>query len=75
MKTAGTVVALVTALVAGHAHARGPLADLSVYDRSEGRRLPVYRHEGRAYIVGKPGHGCRGGAKAWRRPRLFVFLP
>ncbi|HEU4352839.1 MAG TPA: hypothetical protein VFR66_13300 [Burkholderiales bacterium] len=27
-----------------------------MYDRAEGRWLQVYRHEGRAYIVGKPGH-------------------
>jgi hypothetical protein len=30
--------------------------DLSVYDRTEGRRLAVHWHEGRAYIVGKPGN-------------------
>lgn len=34
----------------------GGLADLSVYDRSEGRTLPVYWHEGRAWVVGKPGN-------------------
>jgi hypothetical protein len=39
-----------------HAFAHGRLADVSVYDRSEGRWLQVYRHEGRAYVVGKPGH-------------------
>ena len=33
--------------------------DLSVYDRSEGKRLPVHWHEGRAYIVGKPGNEYR----------------
>jgi hypothetical protein len=43
-------------LSAAHAYAHGKLADLSVYDRSEGRWLPVYRHEGRTYVVGKPGH-------------------
>jgi hypothetical protein len=34
----------------------GGLADLSVYDRNEGRSLPVYWHEGRAWVVGKPGN-------------------
>ena len=34
----------------------GRLADLAVYDRTEGRRLPVYWHQGRAYVVGKPGN-------------------
>jgi hypothetical protein len=34
----------------------GSLADLNVYDRSEGRRLQVYWHEGKAWVVGKPGN-------------------
>jgi len=38
------------------AGAVGSLADVAVYDRSEGRRLPIYWHEGRAWIVGKPGN-------------------
>ena len=38
------------------AAAIGGLADLTVYDRSEGRNLPVYWHEGRAWVVGKPGN-------------------
>jgi hypothetical protein len=51
-----TWVATVALLCAGTVHAHGRLVDLSVYDRTEGRRLPVYWHEGRAYIVGKPGN-------------------
>jgi len=47
--------ALLAAFSAGAA-AVGGLADLSVYDRSEGRSLPVYWHEGRAWVVGKPGN-------------------
>ncbi len=38
------------------AAAVGGLADVSIFDRSEGRQLPVYWHEGRAYVVGKPGN-------------------
>ena len=38
------------------AAAHGRLADISVYDRTEGRWLQIYRHEGGAYVVGKPGH-------------------
>jgi hypothetical protein len=34
----------------------GNLADISVYDRNQGRNLPVYEHEGRYYVVGKPGN-------------------
>jgi hypothetical protein len=38
------------------AQALGNLADLGIYDRSEGRNLPIYWHQGRAYVVGKPGN-------------------
>jgi hypothetical protein len=48
--------AALAALVCGQAWAVGRLADVTVYDRAEGRRLPVYWHEGRAYVVGKPGN-------------------
>ena len=40
----------------GAAAAHGALADVSLYDRTEGRHLPVYWHEGRAYVAGKPGN-------------------
>ncbi len=50
-----TCAALLAAFSAGAA-AVGGLADLTVYDRSEGRNLPVYWHEGRAWVVGKPGN-------------------
>jgi hypothetical protein len=36
--------------------AAGNLAQLSIYDRTEGRRLPVHWHDGRAYVAGKPGN-------------------
>jgi hypothetical protein len=47
--------ALLAAFSTGAA-AVGGLAELAVYDRSEGRSLPVYWHEGRAWVVGKPGN-------------------
>lgn len=53
---------------AGMAGAVGNIADVTVYDRAEGRALPVYRHEGRYYVVGRPGNEYqirvrnRGGA-------------
>jgi hypothetical protein len=43
-------------LCAAEVRAHGGLVDLSVYDRTEGRRLAVHWHEGRAYVVGKPGN-------------------
>jgi hypothetical protein len=53
------VVAAATALACGQASAHGSLVDVSVYDRSAARWLPVHRHEGRLYIAGKPGHEYR----------------
>ena len=41
---------------AGAAGAVGAVADLSIYDRAENRNLPVYYHEGRYYVAGKPGN-------------------
>ena len=46
--------ALVTFSTAVSAH--GTLTDVSIYDRSEHRTLPVYEHNGRYYVVGKPGN-------------------
>ena len=54
MKRFFCTVALV--LAAGQALALGNFADVTVYDRVEQRTLPVYWHEGRAYVVGKPGN-------------------
>lgn len=48
---AATLVALSFA-----AHAVGNLASITVYDRATHRTLPVYWHEGRAYVVGNPGN-------------------
>ena len=56
MKTLRMVVAAATLMSSAYAAAHGRLADVSVYDRSEGRWLQVYQHQGRAYLVGKPGH-------------------
>ena len=50
------VVAIATALAGGTAAAHGGMVDLSVYDRTEGKRLPVYWHQGRGYVAGKPGN-------------------
>ena len=52
--------ALIAALMlfgtAGPALAVGNVADVTIYDRAENRTLPVYFHEGRYYVVGKPGN-------------------
>ncbi len=46
-------VLLMTASIA--AHAMGRIADVRIQDRETGLDLPVYWHDGRAYIVGRPG--------------------
>ena len=56
MKSWKKLLAVATLSYAGHAVALGGLADLSVYDRTEGRQLAVHWHEGRAYVAGKPGN-------------------
>ena len=40
----------------GAAAAAGRLADVAIYDRGAERALPVYRHQGRLYVVGRPGN-------------------
>lgn len=42
--------------LAAPAAAVGNIADVTVYDRSENRTLPVHRHDGRYYVVGRPGN-------------------
>jgi hypothetical protein len=60
-----TTALLLGALLAGcasHGEANRPagaLAALEIYDRTEGRRLQVHWHEGRAYVAGKPGNEYR----------------
>ena len=59
MKLAAT--ALITLAAAG-AHAadgaRYParMADVNIVDRTTGRTLPIYWHDGQAYVAGKPGN-------------------
>lgn len=43
-------------LASAHSWAIGNVADISVYDRHQGRNLPVYERDGRYYVVGKPGN-------------------
>jgi hypothetical protein len=43
-------------IAAGPAWALGNFADVAVYDRTENRVLSIYSHEGRHYVVGKPGN-------------------
>src|SRR5467141_5233572 len=56
MRSWKTLLAAAALSYASHALALGGLADLSVYDRTEGRQLAVHWHERRAYVVGTPGN-------------------
>ena len=44
------------AALPGWAAAVGGIADITVYDRAENRTLPIHTHNGRYYVVGKPGN-------------------
>lgn len=56
MKTISALLAAALACASLATHAVGRMADISIYDRSTGRELPVYWHGGRPYVVGKPGN-------------------
>ena len=49
----GATIALV---LSAQCLAVGRLADVSIHDRTDNRRLQVYWHEGKAWVVGKPGN-------------------
>jgi hypothetical protein len=52
-KLAGAILVLV---ICAQAQAVGRIADVTVVDRSDDRRLPRYWHDGQAYVAGTPGH-------------------
>ena len=56
MKALQAIAAVALAVASLAAQAVGQRADVSIYDRATGRALPVYWHEGRAYVVGRPGN-------------------
>lgn len=56
MHTMRAFWAALLAACATQAVAVGSLAEIAVFDRSEGRQLPVYWHEGRAWVAGRPGN-------------------
>lgn len=59
MKALRLLAALSLLAATACAHAVGRMADLQVQDRASGRTLPVYWHEGRAYVAGEPGREYR----------------
>lgn len=49
-------VAVLATGAIGMAYGQGRLADVRIVDRAQGRTLPVYWHDGEAYVAGKPGN-------------------
>jgi hypothetical protein len=43
-------------VASGTAGAFGKMAEITIHDRVENRALSVYQHQGRYYVVGKPGN-------------------
>jgi hypothetical protein len=56
MKPIRLLVAATLAAASLSAQAVGRLADITVHDRATGRDLPVHWHEGRPYVIGRPGN-------------------
>ncbi|MGH8459255.1 MAG: hypothetical protein ACRESV_07885, partial [Nevskiales bacterium] len=56
MRLLALFVLLLAQTLSNTAQAAGTLANVEVFDRKDGRMLPVYRHEGRNYVAGEPGH-------------------
>ena len=71
---ARTMLVLLGLLCATQARAHGGLIDLSVYDRTEGKRLAVYWHQGRAYVVGKPGNEYQVSVKNRLREDVLAIV-
>ena len=56
------------------AHAVGRHADLTLFDRATGRELPVHWHEGKAYVVGRPGNEYQIGVRNRRGEDLLAVV-
>lgn len=57
MKLSNKIIYLsLLSMLSGTAGAIGGIADITVYDRIENRTLPIHHHNGRYYVVGKPGN-------------------
>lgn len=59
MKPLQFVLAVLALCASAQTQAVGGLAEVRVFDRSDGRQLPVYWHQGQAYVVGTPGNEYR----------------
>jgi hypothetical protein len=60
------------ALLCPLAAAAGQPADVEIFDRTEGRLLPVYWHAGERHVVGEPGHEYEIRLRNRTRGRLLA---
>src|SRR3970040_242104 len=67
-------ILLAALLCAGRALAHGGLADVSGYDRTEGKRLQIHWHEGRAYVAGKPGNEYQVSLRNRQREEILAVV-
>lgn len=74
MKIFTAIAAALIATASLAANAVGRLADVSIVDRTSGRELPVYWHEGRAYVVGQPGNEYKVVLRNRRREDLLAVM-
>lgn len=52
----------------------GRLADIDIIDRDTGETLRQYRHEGRRYVVGQPGHAYEIAVRSQSGERLLAVM-
>ena len=74
MKLLRVLGAMLLAALAFQAQAVGRVADVTIFDRSTGRELPVYWHDGRAYVVGRPGNEYSVGIRNRRGEDLLAVV-
>jgi hypothetical protein len=58
----------------GQALAVGRVADVTVYDRVENRTLPVHYHEGRYYVIGKPGNEYQVNIRNYQSGEILTVI-
>jgi hypothetical protein len=74
MKALRLILAVAAATAVLTAHAVGRYADVTIFDRATGRELPVYWHEGRAFVVGKPGNEYQIAVRNRRGEDLLAVM-
>ncbi len=52
----------------------GALADLEIYDVTQGRILPIHEHRGRLYVAGEPGHRYEVRVRNRAQQRLLAVI-